>query len=453
MNRDYEWLFEHSNVAMVLLDQKGRYLDHNKAYRELMGYTDRNELFHFHQENVSARIQPNGKSSKVIFANNLARAFKEGRYEFAWLHERTDGVQFMSLVVLEKVIYREQECLLVTIQDIDEKDKVKRLVKEQVEEIRIKNSMLEAIFTNAREGMLVIDRDENIIKCNQRIQEIIGCSEAILCSKGIRQFFVDDTSYTNFRRNYIKAILDDGLGVVEYEFKNYKGEKIWCTLSGCRLYGKKNQKENATLWMVEDTTEQKRMAKALEVQYQIAKDASPLTGLPGNNSIMAYLSRIVSNKENMCILYIDIDNFKSFNDKYGFANGDNVLKMVGNMIKDIVDGTKSLSSFVGHIGGDDFVVSIDSSYMVQTAMAIVQEFDRCIGMYYSNEDMKMKSIVAIDRDGIKKIFPLMSISIAGVDLRDVRQLEYLEIIDICTELKKKAKSIDGSCYVFNKRKA
>lgn len=453
MNRDYEWLFEHSEIAMIILDKCGRYLDHNKAYRELMGYSEKESLTHFHPEDVSAKIQPNGKTAEENVAYNNAKAFKDGRYEFPWLHERPDGTQFMSLVVLERIFYHDQECLWVTIHDIDEQDKVKRLVKEKVEALERNHKMMESIFSSASEGMVVINHEKSIIKCNKRLLEIIGIEEEVLVGHTIEDFFVNKEAYDFFTENYRVAILNGELDAVEYQFKKRCGEKIWCTIAGCRLYDQAEDKVYGTLWMLEDVTERKRLSEALEEQYLIAKDANPLTGLPGNNSIMARLRRAVENNEEVCFFYLDLDHFKSYNDKYGFVNGDNVLKMLAKLLENALKFLDKDGTFVGNVGGDDFVMLFNSSYMVQVAMAIVKAFDMKIKSHYSKEDIEKDHIVAVDRDGREKVFPIMSLSIAGVDLRDVRNLETLEVIDICTELKKKAKSIDGSCYIFNKRKA
>ena len=147
--------------------------------------------------------------------------------------------------------------------------------------------------------------------------------------------------------------------------------------------------------------------------YSMALDANPVTGLPGNSSIANRIKTALQQGEDVCVIYSDLDNFKAFNDKYGFALGDDVLLFTSNTFKQAV---KSPDAFIGHVGGDDFVIVIPKPLARETADKIMQRFDEGIVDFYSLEDVTAGCIQSVNRLGKPETFPLMSISLAGVDL-------------------------------------
>jgi diguanylate cyclase (GGDEF)-like protein len=182
--------------------------------------------------------------------------------------------------------------------------------------------------------------------------------------------------------------------------------------------------------------------------YSMALDANPMTGLPGNNSIANRIKKALEKNEAVCVIYSDLDNFKAFNDKYGFALGDDVLLFTSNVFKAVV---KSSDAFIGHIGGDDFVAVIPASYAQESADKIIQEFDQGIMNFYSPEDIAAKCIQSVNRQGQPQTFPLMSISLAGVDLSQQGFNQYIEVNDACASAKKMAKAIPGSSFFMDRR--
>lgn len=186
--------------------------------------------------------------------------------------------------------------------------------------------------------------------------------------------------------------------------------------------------------------------------YSIALDSNPLTGLPGNNTIMKRVQTALDNKESVCVLYCDLDNFKAYNDRYGFAMGDKILLFTASVlsISTSVLGLKDV--FIGHIGGDDFIAIIPSDVYKSFAEEVIKHLDFGITQFYSKEDVEAGRIVSVNRRGEKEEFPLVTVSIACVDLNENVYKDYLEITDACSLVKKKSKSVAGSCYFVDQRK-
>ncbi len=190
-----------------------------------------------------------------------------------------------------------------------------------------------------------------------------------------------------------------------------------------------------------------------ELQIKCAFNANPLTGLSGNLLIEERLKEIVNEQLPVAVLYIDLDNFKAFNDKYGFEHGDKALLLTANIINSSLAkfGSSSTRDFLGHIGGDDFVVITRPTKAEALCQAIIQKFDEEIRSLYPSEDLDRGYIRVLNRKGEKEKFPIITISIAVVHNRNRNFSNYLEIGEIAAELKKKAKKIDGSVYLIDKR--
>ena len=179
---------------------------------------------------------------------------------------------------------------------------------------------------------------------------------------------------------------------------------------------------------------------------------SPLTGLPGNVQIDAELKKRLLKKEKFSVLYFDLDNFKAYNDIYGFLKGDEIIKFTAKTIQKNVHLGECLDSFVGHIGGDDFVAILpgEADYEI-ICQNIIIEFDKGILNYYSQEDAKRGYLEVANRKNVIEQFPLTSISIGVVDADYQRFKNRLEIGEIGAQVKHLAKTIMGSTYVVDRR--
>jgi PleD family two-component response regulator len=182
----------------------------------------------------------------------------------------------------------------------------------------------------------------------------------------------------------------------------------------------------------------------------LALDANPITGLPGNNSIMSEIKKSIYHKTGVTVIHADLDNFKAYNDKYGFAKGDEIIFFTADTIKKAVEHAKCVYSFIGHIGGDDFVIIVPIDSFGFVAEYIIHEIDSGIRKFYKEEDLAKNCIDSFDRAGRRQCFPLISISMGAVNLTG-EFTSYLEVSDVCAETKKIAKSIDGSNIFIDRR--
>jgi len=188
-----------------------------------------------------------------------------------------------------------------------------------------------------------------------------------------------------------------------------------------------------------------------KLQIELAKDTNPLTGLPGNKHIHQEIEkRIQTNPENLSIIYLDIDNFKVYNDIYGFSRGDEMIKGVAKLLKEVSQKYKAENIFIGHIGGDDFVLITKPSLAEEIASNLCQRFQEHIPAFYNLEHQKQGFLQAKGRDGKEREFPLASISLAIVNGYPDINLE--KISTLAAGTKKLAKKIPGCSYALNRRK-
>lgn len=180
--------------------------------------------------------------------------------------------------------------------------------------------------------------------------------------------------------------------------------------------------------------------------------ANPLTGLKGNLEIQAEINHRIATNKLFSVIYLDIDNFKAFNDVYGFPCGDRAIKVTADIITDNVHIYGSTDDFVGHIGGDDFIVVSDPGYADNLCENIIKDFDSKTPDLYTNGDRKNGYITTANRQGMLTRYPIMSISIAVVTNEHRSIGNHIQIGEIAAELKKKAKAIEGSVYIKDRRK-
>jgi diguanylate cyclase (GGDEF)-like protein len=178
---------------------------------------------------------------------------------------------------------------------------------------------------------------------------------------------------------------------------------------------------------------------------------SPLTGLPGNVRIEEEIEGRLQQDIEFAILYADLDHFKSFNDHYGFLRGDEAIQATARMIEALVEDMGKGQGFLGHVGGDDFVIVVPPSVAAEVAQAIVEQFDEMAPDLYDPDDRTRGFIEVIDRRGELQRFPRLSISIgvASTDKRAFRH--YAEAVAIATEMKTFTKASSGSSWAMDRR--
>ena len=192
----------------------------------------------------------------------------------------------------------------------------------------------------------------------------------------------------------------------------------------------------------------KNLGRLLSINRRI----SPLTGLPGNVQIHAELKKRISNRENFSVLYLDLDNFKAYNDVYGFLKGDEIIKYTADTIVRCVHNYIHEGAFVGHIGGDDFIAIVPILNCDEICKNIIASFDAHVTKFFTEEDVEKGYIEVANRRGIIEQFPLTSISIGVVEADVGRFANMLEIGEVGAQVKHNAKSVMGSSYFIDRRK-
>lgn len=180
---------------------------------------------------------------------------------------------------------------------------------------------------------------------------------------------------------------------------------------------------------------------------------SPLTGLPGNVQIHAELRKRLLQKEEFAVLYLDLDNFKAYNDVYGFLAGDEIIKFTANTIVRNVHLFDIADNFVGHIGGDDFVAIIEHEHYEEVCKRIIAEFEKGVLNYYNEEDIERGYLEVPNRKCIIEQYPLTSISIGVVVVDPVHYANILQIGEVGAQVKHLAKTTLGNTYVVNRRRS
>jgi diguanylate cyclase (GGDEF)-like protein len=194
---------------------------------------------------------------------------------------------------------------------------------------------------------------------------------------------------------------------------------------------------------------QKMLDTLAAVQVEMAKGANPLTGLPGNLSIEREIEARASAECGFTIVYADLDNFKVYNDIYGFKHGDNIILLLARILAWAVRKHGGESSFLGHVGGDDFVGIVPILEAERICLSVTRCFKRLAPGHYNEQDRARGMVVGKDRNGVEREFPLVSVSLAMVDCG--RGCSLGTIAQRSAEMKKFAKTIEGNSFVRDRR--
>ncbi len=178
---------------------------------------------------------------------------------------------------------------------------------------------------------------------------------------------------------------------------------------------------------------------------------NPLTQLPGNQAIAEEVERRIQAGEQFGLLYFDFDNFKALNDAYGPARGDRVIKLLANILREMDADAKINDIFVGHIGGDDFIAITSPEAMEQISHEVMARFDREVLDFYDHADKQRGYLRGVDRFGMPRRFPIVSVSIGGVTNETRPFSSYEQVATMATEMKSYAKKFAGSAFAINGR--
>jgi len=181
------------------------------------------------------------------------------------------------------------------------------------------------------------------------------------------------------------------------------------------------------------------------------RSLSPLTGLPGNIRIQDEIQRNIDEDIPFAVLYCDLDHFKAYNDHYGFVKGDRVIQATARILQEAVEEYARAEGFVGHVGGDDFVVILPPDVADVAAARICERFDQEIASFYDREDLKRGYVEVEDRQGTLQRFSLIGVSIGIATTSRRKFSHYGEAVDVATEMKQYAKRQSGSSFAVDRR--
>ena len=199
--------------------------------------------------------------------------------------------------------------------------------------------------------------------------------------------------------------------------------------------------------------EQRSRLDAMLVRTQRDVAVHPSTRMPGTTEIEREIRRQLEKGEEFAVCYADLDHFKEFNDRYSYYDGDRVIYLLSRILHDVVKGMLGARGFVGHIGGDDFIFILPCDAMDAVCTEILEVFDALIPLQYNEQDSRAGYFFGKDRRGQLHRVPLMTLSIGIVTNRHRTFSHPAEVSELATEMKSYAKTLPGSVYVVDRRRA
>lgn len=208
-------------------------------------------------------------------------------------------------------------------------------------------------------------------------------------------------------------------------------------------------------YLVEPADERELVSRVRLSIARIQRDmhANPLTGLPGNPSIMLAAERRIHAQIPFALAHADLDSFKPFNDRYGFARGDEVIRMTARLLVNTVESLGCADTHVGHIGGDDFIFIVPSEHVETVCQRFLQDFGQIILNFYDSEDLERGGIASVSRKGDAQTFPIMTCSIGVIDTAITPVQHIGELSARVADVKSFAKKMPGSAYLIDRRKS
>ncbi|MDP8252887.1 MAG: response regulator [Candidatus Kaelpia aquatica] len=202
------------------------------------------------------------------------------------------------------------------------------------------------------------------------------------------------------------------------------------------------------------TTDEKEIIARVKMILRRAEmdlDANPLTRLPGNVTILNEIENRLKSENKFAVCYVDLDKFKSYNDKYGFEKGDRIIQETARVLIETVDQVGQKNDFIGHVGGDDFVIITDAERAEEISKSVIKKFDSKITYYYAKEDLNRGYIESKNRKGEEENVPLMSVTVSVVTNRNMDFQHVAEVAERGAEVKEYTKSLPGSNYAIDRR--
>ncbi|MCL5284019.1 MAG: EAL and GGDEF domain-containing protein [Armatimonadetes bacterium] len=189
------------------------------------------------------------------------------------------------------------------------------------------------------------------------------------------------------------------------------------------------------------------------MQINQAKYANPLTELAGRVALEQETNERIEKHLPLTIIYADLDNFKPYNDQHGFTAGDEVIMATANALETALTSYGGPGDLLGHIGGDDFVILTSPECAEPFAREAIKLFSTTIAKFYTVDELQNGFVTSVDRQGITRTFPLITISLAGVNTLDRNITSFVHASDVLAEVKTKAKATAGNVFILDRRRA
>ncbi len=235
---------------------------------------------------------------------------------------------------------------------------------------------------------------------------------------------------------------------VDYETKIDMVSKIAITRSENELYDYIIVTKDSKYYGI--VTVKDLLEKTIQLEVNYAKHLNPLTGLPGNMLIEIKLFEYISGNMDFTILYIDIDNFKAYNDIYGFENGDKMIQCLAQVISSCVSAYSNPNCFTGHVGGDDFIIATEGHNNIEDLCeSIIESFSCKLTSFYSKETLSHGCVTAKNRHGEEEKYGLATLSIACITNRDRQFNNVYELSEYATKVKLRCKETWDNCYLID----
>jgi len=306
-----------------------------------------------------------------------------------------------------------------------------------------------------RNSILVVDDDRNLRSIIASNLELAGYS-ALEAADGNAALAYMDTAVPDLVLLDVMLPVMDGYEVCRRIRKHPTCAHIpiiMLTARGETVDAVMGFEAGADDYIVKPFSPQEMLARVRAKIRRVNVDSSlqPLTRLPGNVAIEAEVQRRFRERIPWGVLYLDLDNFKAFNDVYGFVRGDDAIRLLATTLSNAVRHLGDEGDFVGHIGGDDFIAVTSPAPAELTAREVIVNFDRDVKELYAFEDLRRGYIETRDRRNVSMRYPIMSVSIAVVTGGAITT--YQQIGEVAAELKKLAKRQPGSVFVTDKRRS
>jgi GGDEF domain-containing protein len=193
------------------------------------------------------------------------------------------------------------------------------------------------------------------------------------------------------------------------------------------------------------------MAQRLKQLEEMYLDTSPLTRLPGGIAIENIMNKRIAAKAPIAFCLMDIDNFKAYNDHYGYAKGNDIIQATAAIVSEAVARYGNDNDFIGHIGGDDFVLITTPDLYPRICQAVIDSFDKKIPGFYDEEDRQRGYIIGENRQGQEVKFPLATLTIAVVTNVKRKFKNHIQYGEVAAEMKEHAKTVAGSIFMVDQR--